>query len=213
METEDKLPHELLWEADGHLTDVALTMLADGEAALLDDEAEPHAARCDACSARLGAAALMSLRVGEELPALAARASSAVVAPVASVAPVAPVAFVAPVAPVASIAPVRQSSNPVAGGVRALPLRAIAAAIVIAAIGAMPSIIAGSQKLPELIMTAVRALALIGRTVIGVAQGTASDALLVAPALSWLSAFLLVLSGLAVARVMSRRRVLREGGM
>jgi hypothetical protein len=77
----------------------------------------------------------------------------------------------------------------------------------------MPSFAAGAAELPELVMTLSRGLVMIGRAVAGVAQGSAREALLVAPALSWLSAALLVLSGLAVARVMSRRRVLQEGGM
>lgn len=105
------------------------------------------------------------------------------------------------------------SSRAVPTGVRALPLRAIAAALVVAAVGSLPSFIAGADELPELLMTLIQGLVMIGRTVAGVAEGSARDALLVAPALSWLSAGLLVLSGLAVARAMSRRRVLQEGGM
>lgn len=211
METEDKLPAELTWETDGHLTEVALTMLADGETALLEEGAAPHVAGCEACSARLGAAALMALRVGEELPGIAARARVADLAPMAAFA-------ASPAASPAENEPPLQVvglSRPEAGlaSVRALPLRAIAAAILIAAVGAAPSIVAGTHKLPELVMTAFRGLVLMGRMVAGVAQGSASDALLVAPALSWLSAGFLVLSGLAVARVMSRRRVLHEGGM
>jgi hypothetical protein len=209
METEDKLPVELTWETDGHLTEVALTMLADGETALLDEGAAPHVAGCEACSARLGAAALMALRVGEELPGIAARAR------VADLAPMAALAASPAASPAADKAPAVELSRPEAGlaSVRALPLRAIAAAMAIAAVGAAPSIVAGTHKLPELVMTAFRGLILMGRTVASIAQGSASDALLVAPALSWLSAVFLVLSGLAVARVMSRRRVLHEGGM
>jgi hypothetical protein len=205
METEDKLPSELTWETDGHLTDVALMMLADGEAALIDDGAAPHVAGCEGCSARLGAAALMALRVGEELPLIAARAPALVEdrAPIAAPAQVVELAVHTPAGPLSAPGT----------GVRALPLRAIAAAIVIAAVGAMPSFIAGTHKLPELIMTVIRGLMMIGRAVVNVAEGSAKDALLVAPALSWLSAVLLVLSGLAVARVMSRRRFLQEGGM
>lgn len=200
MQTDDKLPPELTWESDGHLTEVALTMLADGEAALLDAGTAPHVAGCEACSARLGAAALMALRVGEELPLMAARASLETAA--------------TEVSPAMNAVPAQAAmSRAVPTGVRALPLRAIAAALVVAAVGSLPSFIAGADELPELLMTLIQGLVMIGRTVAGVAEGSARGALLVAPALSWLSAGLLVLSGLAVARAMSRRRVLQEGGM
>jgi hypothetical protein len=147
----------------------------------------------------------MALRVGEELPAVAARASLAAAAAM-EVAQAANDAL--------ALGAERASSGSLSvSGVRALPLRAIAAALLVAAVGAMPSFAAGAAELPELVMTLSRGLVMIGRTVAGVAQGSAREALLVAPALSWLSAALLVLSGLAVARVMSRRRVLQEGGM
>jgi hypothetical protein len=207
MQSDDKLPPELTWETDGHLTEVALTMLADGEAALIDEGAAPHVAGCEACSARLGAAALMALRVGEELPAMAARAQ------LEEQAAALEVARAANDAPVKGTEMALARPAPMVTGVRALPLRAIAAALVIAAVGSLPSLVVGTHKLPELLMTVFRGLVMIGRTVAGVAQGSARDALLVAPALSWLSAVLLVFSGLAVARVMSRRRVLQEGGM
>jgi|GEM_PF-1762821 len=207
MQSDDKLPPELTWETDGHLTEVALTMLADGEAALIDEGAAPHVAGCEACSARLGAAALMALRVGEELPAMAARAQ------LEEQAAALEVARAANDAPARGTEMALARPAPMVTGVRALPLRAIAAALVIAAVGSLPSLVVGTHKLPELLMTVFRGLVMIGRTVAGVAQGSARDALLVAPALSWLSAVLLVFSGLAVARVMSRRRVLQEGGM
>jgi hypothetical protein len=207
MQSDDKLPPELTWETDGHLTEVALTMLADGEAALIDEGAAPHVAGCEACSARLGAAALMALRVGEELPAMAARAQ------LEEQAAALEVARAANDAPAKGTEMALARPAPMVTGVRALPLRAIAAALVIAAVGSLPSLVVGTHKLPELLMTVFRGLVMIGRTVAGVAQGSARDALLVAPALSWLSAVLLVFSGLAVARVMSRRRVLQEGGM
>lgn len=205
MQTDEQLPPDLTWETDGHLTEVALMMLADGEAALIDGRAPSHVEGCEACSARLGAAALMALRVGEELPAIAARASLE-----AAATEVVRRVDEAPLHAAVSSAPLVIASGT---GMRGLPLRAITAALLIAAVGSVPSFMAGADELPELLMTLIRGLVMIGRTVAGVAQGSARDALLVAPALSWLSAGLLVLSGLAVARVMSRRRVLQEGGM
>jgi hypothetical protein len=213
MNTDEKLPPDLTWEADGHLSEIALTMLADGEQSLLDEGAPGHAERCEACMMRLGTAAMMSLRVGEELPAIAARASAPLPAPPQEALP----GLVRLEPPMdmraAAIAPERRSPVPMSQGVRALPLRALAAAIAIAAVGATPSLIAGTARIPEILMTVLRALMLIGRTGIDLARAAVSGGLGVAPALSWLSAGLLLIAGFVVARAMSRRRILQEGGM
>jgi hypothetical protein len=66
----EKLPREIVWEAE-HLSEIALTAVADGEGALLGEEqrarAEAHLDACGECSARLGDLALLSLRTGEAL--------------------------------------------------------------------------------------------------------------------------------------------------
>lgn len=64
----DKLPQ---WDGSGHLTDVALVALADGQDALVEKEARTHAETCEACAGRLADLALESIAVGEAL--LAAR--------------------------------------------------------------------------------------------------------------------------------------------
>ncbi|MBN2194018.1 MAG: hypothetical protein JW751_14480 [Polyangiaceae bacterium] len=56
-----------VWRADGHLSDLVLTALADGQDSLLPEPATAHAATCATCGQRLGAAALQSLLVGEAL--------------------------------------------------------------------------------------------------------------------------------------------------
>jgi hypothetical protein len=61
------LADEDIWQRDGHLTDLALTALADGERALLPEPAAQHADGCDGCTARLGELAVLSLSVGEAL--------------------------------------------------------------------------------------------------------------------------------------------------
>lgn len=210
METDDKLPLDLTWEPSGHLTEVALTMLADGEQALLHEGAAAHVEGCEACSSRLGVAAMMSLRVGEELPAVAARAKITATAPVDALAKAPAPPALAPRAE--TVARERRSPLP-SVAVRALPIRAIAAAIVISAAGAAPSLIVGTAELPEMVMTLIRALSLIGRALVGLAQAGARGGLEVAPALSWISAGLLVIAGLVIARASARRRVLQEGGM
>lgn len=73
MSGDERLPLDLTWQADGHATDVALSMVADGAEALLPEGVLGHLEGCEACSARLGGAALLSLRATEELPAIAAK--------------------------------------------------------------------------------------------------------------------------------------------
>lgn len=63
-----------LWRDDGHLSDLVLTALADGQDALVPQQASEHVATCATCSERLGALALRSVQVGEALAAEAAAA-------------------------------------------------------------------------------------------------------------------------------------------
>lgn len=67
MRSDDRLSDQELWQSDGHLSELALTALADGERALLSAAAEEHAHACDACTARLGQLALLSVSVSEAL--------------------------------------------------------------------------------------------------------------------------------------------------
>lgn len=69
MSSEHELDRELIWQTDGHLHEVAITALSDGEARLLPDSARIHAATCDACSERLGQAAALSLALDDALEA------------------------------------------------------------------------------------------------------------------------------------------------
>ena len=65
-----------LWREDGHLSDLVLTALADGEDSLVPSEVHSHVATCEACSQRLGAFALQSLKASELLQEQAAVAPS-----------------------------------------------------------------------------------------------------------------------------------------
>jgi hypothetical protein len=68
---EQKMAESLLFRPDGHATEVALAAVADGEEAILDRSVLAHIEACDACTERLGAAALLSLRSTETLPEVA----------------------------------------------------------------------------------------------------------------------------------------------
>jgi Na+/glutamate symporter len=89
MSSAEKLPKELLWSEDGHLSDVVLTAMADAQHEIVPDEATVHAEACALCAKRVGGAALLSLRAGELLaevaPAVPARAPVPVYAVVGAI--------------------------------------------------------------------------------------------------------------------------------
>lgn len=197
MDSNERLPDELVWQ-DGHLSEIALTALADGEEAILPEQAAAHAAGCGACGAALGHAALLSLRVGEALREAPAPAVAQAALPEEARAAE---AGAAGGAASASVAPSPAWPLPVAG---------IVAALVIAAIAAAPGLILNRGELPEILQAAGVAMAMAGRAVRAVVGGAAE-----APgwfaALPWMSAAVLVVIGLAVARA-GQRRVTVEGG-
>jgi hypothetical protein len=180
---DEKLSPELVWQADGHLTDVALTALGDGEAGILPDGAATHASACAACAAALGHAALLSLRTGEAIGEARALAP-------------APAAVAAPAS--------RPPGEP-------LPVAAILAALSLAALGAAPGFIAGAARLAEIRSQAGHAAVVVLRTGRVVLESGAVGARGWIAALMWVSAALLVMIGLAVARA-TRKRLSLGGG-
>ena len=72
------LPLPLLLDDRGHVSELAASLVADGESALLPDELRDHLAVCPTCAGLLGDAALLSLTartvVNEARPAGAAEA-------------------------------------------------------------------------------------------------------------------------------------------
>jgi hypothetical protein len=69
------LPHELVWQDDGHLSEVAIVAIADGQG-ILPKEALAHVDACEPCTKRLGEAALLSAHVAGALVALDPAAAS-----------------------------------------------------------------------------------------------------------------------------------------
>lgn len=82
----DTLEPELVWQEDGHLGDVAIGALADGELDLLPATARDHAAVCDACSARVGQAAMSALALDEALASRRAPAPARIPLPIGALA-------------------------------------------------------------------------------------------------------------------------------
>jgi hypothetical protein len=74
MKREQLLPTELVWQDDGHVADVALAAIADGELEVVPHQAAAHVVACDGCSERLGEQALLSTVTHEALHALDAAA-------------------------------------------------------------------------------------------------------------------------------------------
>jgi hypothetical protein len=81
MQPLEKLPLELAWQSDGHVTDVVLTAMADGEEAIVPEDALGHVEACEHCTFRLGSEALLSVHVDEEMAALAAAAPATAMVP------------------------------------------------------------------------------------------------------------------------------------
>jgi hypothetical protein len=61
-----------IWSWTGHLSEVAVGALADGELELLPETAICHAEACPTCGERVGRAALTSVALAEALAAAAA---------------------------------------------------------------------------------------------------------------------------------------------
>jgi hypothetical protein len=79
--TKEMLPRELVWEGT-HVSELGLTALADGQDAILGDDAVAHVQACERCTGRLVRVALVSSAVGEALVvAKPARAKAAAPAP------------------------------------------------------------------------------------------------------------------------------------
>lgn len=81
----DKLAPELAWQRDGHVTDEVLAALADGEEAIVPEDALGHVETCEHCTSRLGSEALLSVHADGLMEGLAAPAPAAALVPVRKV--------------------------------------------------------------------------------------------------------------------------------
>lgn len=70
-EDERNLLHSsLLWEPDGHLSEVAQNAIVDAESALLPRDAREHAETCERCTRSIGALAQLSLEIDSSIKQL-----------------------------------------------------------------------------------------------------------------------------------------------
>ncbi len=195
---------------DGHANEVAITCIADGEAAILRAEVIAHVDACDACTTRVGSAALLSIQAGERLisvnavdraietalnvardSAFAGRSgdSARVAAANVKVAPA--------IATAASKAPSSVRRRP-------MPVRALVAAIAVAAIALVPSVIDAMSAAPSMLTSVRRALPTLSHALVLLLthrpEGQLASA---ARALPWLAAAVMMI-GLLLARKMFR---------
>ena len=195
--TTEALPREAIFEPDGHLTEVALTCVADGELSLVPSAALAHLDACEHCTRLLGEAALLSVAAEEALVTGAPEVSTALAPAAAAVVSPAPQVHVAP-----PETP-RRARPP-------LPIAAIAAALLIALVTTAPSLVEGVREAPGTISAAAGGLAFMFRLASAVARAPWGMAALF---VKCASALVLAAIGLQVARVTSRSSSLQEGGV
>jgi len=63
------LPDELIWSDDGHLSEIAIAALGDGQDAIVPEKARDHALSCESCAAQMGHAAMLSSELGQAMRA------------------------------------------------------------------------------------------------------------------------------------------------
>jgi hypothetical protein len=190
----DQLQESFIWDAQGHLTEPAVTALADGELSLLSEAALAHADSCARCADRIGHSALMALALSDALSV--GSLQSELHRTPASAPPAALASHSVPSARAAR---------------RPLPFGLLAGALLIAALGSLPNLARLWELLFRMPELAARALPVLARVVVLVGHRvTNSEAL---SALRWFSAASLVCAGIAIARLgpPAVRRPLEKG--
>jgi hypothetical protein len=181
MDDLDKLPPDLVWQQDGHLSDIVLASIGDGEVDIVPPEASSHLDHCDHCTTRFGAEALLSKHAGELLAEVSRNMDHvpAVVTP-------------------------RSIRVVAAEGFANMPKRAILGALFLAAIGSMPAILShGHWRIAQFIEILSRSIVMLSRSMVLVAKSGSFTVLV------WASAMILMVLGLVVSR--SARRGLVNG--
>lgn len=213
--TTETLEYEVAWEPSGHLSEVALSVMADGEDALLDATMHAHLASCEACAMQLGSVALRAASVAGALsraPAFAAevRSSLPIAGEIQVIASVpAPVIVAQAIANEAALAPA--TTRP-ASRRRRVPALPIAAAMAIALLGILPSLGRVRQQVSPLwsVLTDVApALVKLGPQAFMKAWSGSQSARMVP--LVWALAAVLVAAGLAIASRASKKMFV-DGG-
>ena len=239
--TPETLAPDVAWEPDGCLSEVALSVAADGEDALLDAKMHEHLASCEGCTIQLGNMALRAAGTREALldPSVASvvrdiRASLPVAAGApqlvvtqslpsdvrqslpsdvrqslpSSVAQSLPIG-VAPWAPPASV---RASSPDLVRARRRVPMAALVPALVVAALGAIPSLMqvpAQAAQTWSVLREIAPAFLRIAPHAVAKAWGGPRGTMVVLAV--WTLAAMLVATGLGIAKRQSKKLIV-DGG-
>jgi hypothetical protein len=184
MSAEDRmrLTESELFDAEGHLSDVALVALADGQDALVPPPSRAHLDACPACLSRLGEHALASTRVGAALLASGAADTHEAFATDA-----------------ANSSPGELSAFAVRA--RHVPIPALVVAAVLGLVGLVPRLLAGATDPMEAVRTLralVPAASRLASWAIDALFGGGSVPLLAALVVA---SFVLILAGVAFARI------------
>jgi hypothetical protein len=191
----ETLAHDVAWEPSGHLSEIGLTALADGEDALLSVPMHAHLDTCEACAARLGEVAMRSAGVAEALSLLGAR-------PPAVAAALSPA-----VAPAQAAAPRQRTARER----RKVPVAAIAAALAVAVLGTLPSMLSLRSEVAQTVSVMHKVLPSLVRLLPQAIERMWSGAPGPLALLTWGLALALVAAGLGIAKKASKR-VAVEGG-
>lgn len=182
------LPDDLVWdETDAsHLSEIALTAVADGEEALLPANARTHLESCESCGRKLGEAAMLSNTIGAALRGASTTSTATATATVP-----------------ASVTPARDSARARAR----IPMGAIAAGLALAILGAVPMLLDLPSFLADARFFAVRGLPVVVRS--GFSLARASEG--ASTALTLASALVLVVAALFLARRLPSLRIVTQG--
>jgi hypothetical protein len=177
--SKQSLPAEILWDPspDGsrHASDLALAALADGETSLVPSAVQAHVDGCVECTHRFGEAALLSVATSRAVCELG---------------------------PLMRITPVPVSAP--ASAKKTLPVPMLAAACVLAAIGALPTLAGLPTHLAELSVTILRALPTLSRSGAHLAQNGAQNGMGVAWLVTIVCCALVFMASVAVTRLMPK---------
>jgi hypothetical protein len=172
MDDLDKLPPDLVWQQDGHLADIVLSSIADGEVEIVPLEASSHLEHCEHCTTRFGAEALLSKHAGELLAELSRVTDR-----------------------IATVATPRSVRAVAAVGFAKLPKHAFFGALFLAAMGAMPALLSpGHLRVAQITEILGRSIVMLARGVVLVAKSGSFTVLV------WASAMILMVLGLVVSR-------------
>jgi len=217
--TTETLAPDIAWDPSGHLSEVALSVAADGEDALLDAAMHEHLAACDTCTIELGNVALRAARVSKAL--LDPRAASLVrdvrqslPSDVRQSLP----STVAQALPIgASWMPpssVRASSPDLVktAARRKIPMAALVPALLVAALGAVPSLL----HVPAQVTQTWSVLREVGPSFVRVAPLALAKAWngprgTLVVMVVWALAAMLVAAGMGIAKQQSKK-LLVDGG-